>query len=102
MLYRQRESEALQLIEESKEKNGKLSIIQKLKKRSFINWRQTFYRLENTWLVYSVANIMHVSTATQLPYNIGILPGRFVTQNIDEYLQRIDIVKKFMLNLIDK
>lgn len=45
---------------------------------------------------------MHVSTATQLPYNIGILPGRFVTQNIDEYLQRIDIVKKFMLNLIDK
>lgn len=63
---------------------------------------QTLCRLKNTKLVYSVANNIHVSTATQLPYNIGILPDHFVTQNIDEYLQRIDVVKKFALNLIDK
>jgi hypothetical protein len=52
--------------------------------------------------VISVANNTHISTATKLPDETGILPDFFVTQNIDDYLNKVDAVKNYTLELIRK
>jgi hypothetical protein len=58
--------------------------------------------LRNTKFVVSSANNTHVSTATKLPDSVGILPDIFVTQSIDDYLNRVDAVKNYALKLIRK
>jgi hypothetical protein len=60
------------------------------------------FRLRNTKFVVHSANNTHVSTATKLPDNVGILPDYFVTQSIDDYLKKVDAVKNYALNLIRK
>lgn len=62
----------------------------------------TMFRLRNTKFVVCSANNTHVSTATKLPDNVGILPDYFVTQSIDDYLNKIDAVKQYALKLIVK
>lgn len=59
-------------------------------------------RLPNTKLIYSVADNTHVSMATTLPDETGILPDIYVTQSIDDYLNKVDAVKESALKLIDK
>ena len=59
-------------------------------------------RLPNTKLIYSVADNTHVSMATTLPDETGILPDIRVTQSIDDYLNKVDAVKESALKLIDK
>lgn len=60
------------------------------------------YRLSHTKLVYTVADNTHVSMATSLPDEKGILPDIYITQSVDEYLHRIDAVKDYTLKLINK
>lgn len=75
---------------------------EELGSNQFCTAGQTLCRLKNTKLVISVANNTHISTATKLPDNIGILPDRFVTQSIDDYLNKVDAVKDYTLKRIRK
>ncbi len=59
------------------------------------------FRLSHTKLIFTVADNTHVSMATSLPDERGILPDIYVTQNIDEYLDRVDAVREFALKLIN-
>ena len=73
---------------------------EELGSNQFCTAGQTLCRLKNTKLVISVANNTHISTATNLPDETGILPDIFVTQSIDDYLDKVDTVKKYTLNLL--
>ncbi len=73
---------------------------EELGSNQFCTAGQTLFRLRNTKFVISSANNTHVSTATKLPDNVGILPDIFVTQSIDDYLNRVDAVKNYALKLI--
>ncbi|WP_276978677.1 S41 family peptidase [Flavobacterium filum] len=75
---------------------------EELGSNQFCTAGQTLFRLNNTKLVVSSANNTHVSTATKLPDEIGILPDFFVTQSIDDYLNKVDAVKDYALKLIRK
>jgi C-terminal processing protease CtpA/Prc len=75
---------------------------EELGSNQFCTAGQTLCRLNNTKLVISVANNTHISTATKLPDETGILPDFFVTQNIDDYLNKVDAVKNYTLELIRK
>lgn len=59
-------------------------------------------RLSNTKLEYNLAVNTHVSTATSLPDEVGILPDHYVTQSIADYLDGKDVVKQFTTDLIRK
>ncbi len=82
-------------------KLGKV-IGEELGSNQFCTAGQTMFRLRNTKFVVSSANNTHVSTATKLPDDEGILPDFFVTQSIDDYLNKVDAVKNFTLKLIRK
>jgi hypothetical protein len=73
---------------------------EELGSNQFCTAGQTLCRLKNTKLVISVANNTHISTATMLPDEKGILPDYFVTQSSDDYLNNVDAVKNYALNLI--
>ncbi len=75
---------------------------EELGSNQFCTAGQTMFRLRNTKFVVHSANNTHVSTATKLPDNVGILPDYFVTQSIDDYLKKVDAVKNYALNLIRK
>ncbi|MBK7695524.1 MAG: peptidase S41 [Saprospiraceae bacterium] len=75
---------------------------EELGSNQFCTAGQTLCRLKNTKLVISVANNTHISTATKLPDEIGILPDFFVTQSINDYLNKVDAVKDYTLKLIRK
>lgn len=75
---------------------------EELGSNQFCSAGQTILRLPNTKIVYYVANNTHVTTATSLPDETGILPDHFVTQTIDEYLAKTDAVMNFTLQLIKK
>ena len=59
-------------------------------------------RLKNTKINYRVANTTCVSLASNLPKDRGILPDHYVTQDIDDYLDKVDAVKNFTLDLIEE
>lgn len=75
---------------------------EELGSNQFCTAGQTLCRLKNTKLVISVANNTHISTATSLPDTIGILPDFYVSQSIDDYLNKVDAVKTGTLKLIGK
>jgi hypothetical protein len=73
---------------------------EELGSNQFCSAGQKICRLANTKLEYYVANNTHESTATSLPDEVGILPDHFVTQSIEEYLNKVDAVKNFTLKLV--
>ncbi|MBK8634792.1 MAG: peptidase S41 [Saprospiraceae bacterium] len=73
---------------------------EELGSNQFCSAGQTTCRLSNTKLVFHVANNTHVTSATELPDEKGILPDHYVTQNIDDYLNRVDVVRNFTLHLV--
>jgi C-terminal processing protease CtpA/Prc len=75
---------------------------EELGSNQFCSAGQTLFRLKNSKLVVSSANNTHISTATMLPDEKGILPDFFVTQSIDDYLNKVDAVKDYTLKLIRK
>ena len=75
---------------------------EELGSNQFCTAGQKMCRLKNTKLVYSVANNTHISTATNLPDAVGILPDYEVIQTIDQYFLKQDVVKEFALKLIKK
>ena len=75
---------------------------EELGSNQFCSAGQVICRLPNTKLVYYVANNTHESTATSLPDETGILPDHYVTQSIEDYVNKIDVVKEFTIELIKK
>lgn len=63
---------------------------------------QTIARLTNTKLNYFIADTGFKTMATSLPDETGILPDHFVTQSIDEYLNKVDAVKEFTIKLVNQ
>jgi C-terminal processing protease CtpA/Prc len=59
------------------------------------------FRLSNTKLIYTVADNTHESMATSLPDETGILPDIYVTQSVEDYINKIDAVKEKTLKLIE-
>jgi hypothetical protein len=75
---------------------------EELGSNQFCSAGQVVCRLSNTKLIYYVANNTHVSSATSLPDETGILPDHYITQNINDYFESKDVVKDFTFNLINK
>lgn len=75
---------------------------EELGSNQFCSAGQEVCRLSNTRMMYYVANNTHVTTATTLPDERGILPDHEVTQSIEDYLNRVDTVKEFALGLISQ
>ncbi|MEZ5044031.1 MAG: S41 family peptidase [Saprospiraceae bacterium] len=75
---------------------------EELGSNQFCSAGQAVCRLSHTKLVYYVANNTAESNATSLPDETGILPDHYVTQSIDDYLNKVDAVKAFTLNLVHK
>lgn len=75
---------------------------EELGSNQFCSAGQKICRLSNTKLEYYVANNTHESTATALPDEVGILPDHTVTQSIDDYLNKVDAVKAYTIQLIQK
>ncbi|MBK8777329.1 MAG: hypothetical protein IPO25_07930 [Saprospiraceae bacterium] len=73
---------------------------EELGSNQFCTAGQTLCRLKNTKLVISVANNTHISTATKLPDEKGILPDFFISQSIDDYLNKVDAVKNYTFKRI--
>lgn len=73
---------------------------EELGSNQFCTAGQTLFRLKNTKFVVSSANNTHISSATALKDNLGILPDIYVSQSMDDYLNKNDIVKKHTLQLI--
>ncbi|MFK8165548.1 MAG: S41 family peptidase [Lewinella sp.] len=72
---------------------------EELGSNQFCSAGQAVCRLSNTRMMYFVANNTHVTTATSLPDEQGILPDHEVTQSIDDYLDKVDTVKEFAIKL---
>ena len=75
---------------------------EELGSNQFCSAGMTTCRLSNTKLVYYVANNTHASLAITLPDETGILPDYYISQSIDEYLQKIDVVRDFTIELVKK
>ncbi|MCP9746846.1 peptidase S41 [Lacihabitans sp. CS3-21] len=75
---------------------------EELGSNQFCTAGQTLCRLKNTKLVISIANNTHISTAAKFPDEIGILPDFYVSQSIDEYLNKVDAIKNYTLKLMRK
>ncbi len=75
---------------------------EELGSNQFCTAGQTILRLSNTKLKFNVANATAKLTVTSLPDEVGILPDFYVTQSIDDYLNKVDAVKNFTINLIEK
>jgi len=73
---------------------------EELGSNQFCSAGQTVCRLSNSKLMYFVANNTHVTTATSLPDETGILPDHYVTQSIDDYFDRVDTVMEFAIGLV--
>ncbi len=82
-------------------KKWKLGTIvgEELGSNQFCSAGQTVCRLSNSKVLYYVANNTHVSTATSLPDETGILPDHYVSQSIDDYLDKVDTVLEFAIGL---
>lgn len=72
---------------------------EELGSNQFCSAGQKVFRLSNTRLMYFVANNTHVTTATTLPDEMGILPDHYMTQSIEDYLNRVDTVMEFAVGL---
>ncbi|MBL7825423.1 MAG: hypothetical protein JNJ57_02255 [Saprospiraceae bacterium] len=75
---------------------------EELGSNQFCSAGQTMCRLPNTKLTFGVANNTHVSTATSLPDEQGILPDFEVYQTVEDYFKKVDAVKEFAVSIMKK
>jgi C-terminal processing protease CtpA/Prc len=85
-------------------KNLELGTIigEELGSNQFCTAGQTICRLRNTKLLFYVANSPSRVAVKNLPDDRGIMPDYTITQNINDYLNKVDTVKEFTLKLITK
>ncbi|MCG8329581.1 MAG: S41 family peptidase [Chitinophagales bacterium] len=75
---------------------------EELGSNQFCTAGQTIRRLSNTGLEYYIPNSTCISSATSSPEDRGILPDHYIAQSIDDYLDSIDRVKVYTMELIAK
>lgn len=75
---------------------------EELGSNQFCSAGQKICRLKNTQMLVFIANNTHVSTATSLPDETGILPDYQVSQSMEDYFDARDAVKEYTLELIKK
>jgi C-terminal processing protease CtpA/Prc len=75
---------------------------EELGSNQFCTAGQTILRLSNTKLKFNVANTTSKLTISSLPDEVGILPDFYVAQNIDDYLNKVDAVKEYTIELTKK
>lgn len=75
---------------------------EELGSNQFCSAGSTSCRLKHTKFTYYVANNTHISTATSLPDEKGILPDHFVGQNIQDVVNKKDVVLEYALKLLHK
>ncbi|MCB0629690.1 MAG: S41 family peptidase [Saprospiraceae bacterium] len=85
-----------------KVQNRGIIVGEELGSNQFCTAGQTVCRLSNTKLLYYVANTTSKTTVNSLPDETGILPDHYVTQGIDDYLNKVDAVKQYTWELINK
>lgn len=85
-----------------KELNLGTIIGEELGSNQFCTAGQGRFRLKNTKLDYDIAQGQSELINNPFPDEIGILPDYEVYQSIDEYLEGIDTVKEFTLDLVKK
>ena len=73
---------------------------EELGSNQFCSAGQKICRLKNTKMLVFIANNTHESSATSLPDERGILPHHQVSQRIEDYFDRRDVVKEYALELI--
>lgn len=85
-------------------KTWKLGTIvgEELGSNQFCSAGQKICRLKNTKMLVFIADNTHESTATSLPDEKGILPDHSVSQSIEDYFNRRDVVKEYVFELIRK
>ncbi|WP_088340346.1 S41 family peptidase [Robiginitalea sediminis] len=83
-------------------KEHKLGIIvgEELGSNHFCTAGQTLLRLKNTRLEFYVANTASSVLVKSLPDDRGILPDFAINQDIDDYLNGIDTVLKYAMELV--
>ena len=75
---------------------------EELGSNQFCTAGQTIRRLSNTGLEYYIPNSTCISSATSLSDDRGVLPDHYIAQSIDDYLNGIDRVKEYAIELIDE
>jgi len=75
---------------------------EELGSNQFCTAGQTILRLSNTKLKFNVANTTSKLTISSLPDEAGILPDFYITQNINDYLNKVDAVKEYTIELTEK
>ncbi|WP_148235369.1 S41 family peptidase [Fluviicola taffensis] len=85
-------------------KTWKLGTIvgEELGSNQFCSAGQKIRRLKNTKMLVFIADNTHESTATTLPDETGILPDYQISQSMEDYFERRDVVKEYALELIRK
>jgi tetratricopeptide (TPR) repeat protein len=85
-------------------KTWKLGTIagEELGSNQFCSAGQKICRLKNTKMLVFIADNTHESTATSLPDETGILPDYYISQSIEDYFERRDVVKEYVFDLIRK
>ena len=73
---------------------------EELGSNQFCTGGQKRLRLPNTGITYGVARNTYVTTATSLSIDRGIMPDHEVVQSIDDYLNNVDTVMEYTLQLI--
>ncbi|GAB5555504.1 MAG: hypothetical protein Sapg2KO_50950 [Saprospiraceae bacterium] len=72
---------------------------EELGSNQFCTAGQTICRLKNTKVEFYVANTVSRLANNSLPDETGILPDHYVTQGIEDYLNQLDAVLAFALDL---
>ncbi len=73
---------------------------EELGSNQFCTAGQTIFKLKNTRLEFYTANNQNRVSVTSLPDETGILPDHEVKQSIDDYVNKKDVVKDYVIDLI--
>ena len=73
---------------------------EELGSNQFCTAGQTIFKLKNTRLEFYSANNSNRVAVNSLPDERGILPEHNVDQSIDDYLNKVDVVKDYVVHLI--
>ena len=82
-----------------KKMNLGVVIGEELGSNQFCTAGQTIFKLKNTRIEFYSANNENRVSVTSLPDERGILPDYKVNQSIDDYLNKVDVVKDYAIKL---
>jgi tetratricopeptide (TPR) repeat protein len=75
---------------------------EELGSNQFCTAGQTIFKLNNTRMQFYAANSNNRVSVKDFPDERGILPDHYIYQNIDHYLNKVDVVKNYTLDLISR